>query len=176
MCLALSTPDQLRRYHCFHFSTSSWWWGVKLAEMNFTLLLSDGAYSENAGSQVKVQLSALLMGKLTNLQSIGLPGEPGMEKVAWAWGQSCCFSDCTSWTCLSTLTVACLRTGAVYRACTVPNTLLWTVYRPTRCWLNSSSFRFSSLNICSALEFDGSDELNLELISFKNIYRNSEIS
>lgn len=57
---------------------------MKLAEMNFTLLLNDGAYSENVGSQVKVQLSALLMGKLTNPQSIGLPGEPGMEKVAWA--------------------------------------------------------------------------------------------
>ena len=52
--------------------------------MNFTLLLNDGAYSENVGSQVKVQLSALLMDKLANLQSMGLPGEPGMEKVAWA--------------------------------------------------------------------------------------------
>lgn len=39
-----------------------------MAELNFTLLLKDGARSGNVGSQVEIKLSALLVGGLTNSQ------------------------------------------------------------------------------------------------------------
>lgn len=52
-----------------------------MAELNFTLLLEDGACSENVGSQVEIKLSALLVGGLTNSQSIGLSGK--LERRKW---------------------------------------------------------------------------------------------
>lgn len=93
---------------------------MKLAEMNFTLLLNDGAYSENVGSQVKVQLSALLMGKLTNPQGIGLPGNLEWRKWLGLRTQLLLLELHV----LKLPVLARLKTGTVSGAVTVPSALL----------------------------------------------------